>query len=147
MTQKNVTDVLSQLTQAGALCSDEPLFHINHQGQWHYRDSPLPNKFARLFLSVLHRIDVEYFLITPVEKVKVLVAEHVLLIIDYSQTANGEVLLRSSIDSEHIIKSLDDFVVTDESVHCTLERAISAKLNRASFYRFAEHYLLKRDER
>lgn len=35
------------------LCSPAPLFHIDTDGHWHYQGSPLPDKFARLFMTIL----------------------------------------------------------------------------------------------
>ncbi|MBT1445811.1 hypothetical protein KJI95_14995 [Shewanella sp. JM162201] len=35
------------------LCSPAPLFHIDADGHWHYQGSPLPDKFARLFITIL----------------------------------------------------------------------------------------------
>ena len=140
---------LSRIRQQDAggagLCSDTPLFNIDSQGQWFYQQSVLPEKFAKLFCSILHGVGDEFFLITPVEKVKVSVADEALLIVEYTEQKSGEVTLRSSIGTTHNIADLETFTVTDDRVYCTLERGITAKLNRASFYRFAEQYLLRRD--
>ncbi|MCK8045385.1 DUF1285 domain-containing protein [Shewanella sp. 1CM18E] len=134
-------DVLASLSNRQELCTETVLFEINAKGDWFYQSGKLPLKFCKLFASILNRIDDEYFLITPVEKLRVNVAEQALLIVDYQADDNGHYLLQSSIETEHIIEGFDEFIVHDDAVTVILARGVEAKLARACFYRFVNEFI------
>ncbi|GAB2927119.1 DUF1285 domain-containing protein [Rheinheimera gaetbuli] len=76
-------------------CGDIPL-HIDAQGQWYYQHSLIQRPaLIKLFASVLLCQNGEYFLQTPVEKVRISVADAPLLIVDWlwTDTAAGPALL------------------------------------------------------
>lgn len=131
------------LAQQTELCSQTTLFCIQLSGDWLYQDSPLPTKFAKLFASILHHIDGEHFLITPVEKVLVEVDDAPLLIVDYvkDQTASG-LTLRSSIGTEHSLATLHHLKLTDFGIYLPLERGLWGKLSRACYYNFVNEFNL-----
>ncbi len=143
-TSKPTPDVTAQPT---ALCSEVALFRIQLSGDWIYQDSPLPTKFAKLFASILHGIDGEHFLITPVEKVRVEVDDAPLLIVDYvkDETASG-FTLRSSIGTEHSLATLNHLRLTDFGIYLPLERGLWGKLSRACYYNFVNEFNLPDDE-
>ncbi|MGL5393396.1 MAG: DUF1285 domain-containing protein, partial [Shewanella sp.] len=58
------------------------LFDINASGEWYYQGAPLPTRFAKLFAGILHGIEGEYFLMTPVETIQVRVVDVPLLIVE-----------------------------------------------------------------
>ncbi|AZG73011.1 DUF1285 domain-containing protein [Shewanella livingstonensis] len=131
-----------------ALCSDDALFHIQANGDWLYLGSPLPAKFASLFSSILHCIDAEYFLITPVEKVKVTVEAYPLLLVDYQAnvidaTANKltQLVFTSSIGTQLPAIDASGIIVTDEGIYAPLVRGLVGQLNRACYYRYINQYL------
>ncbi|RPA61732.1 DUF1285 domain-containing protein [Shewanella frigidimarina] len=144
------TATLSTFTQPDgvALCSDDVLFHIQANGDWLYLDSPLPAKFAALFSSILHCIDNEYLLITPVEKVKVTVEAYPLLLVDYHQAASTEaqsndlqLIFSSSIGTQLPAINIADIIVTDDGIYAPLIRGLVGQLNRACYYRYINEYL------
>ena len=145
------TATLNSYTQPNgvALCSDDVLFHIQANGDWLYLDSPLPAKFAALFSSILHCIDGEYFLITPVEKVKVTVDAYPLLLVDYQATPadtdntdkQAKLVFTSSIGTQLPAMDANDIIVTDEGIYAPLVRGLVGQLNRASYYRYINQYL------
>ncbi|MEL4272422.1 DUF1285 domain-containing protein [Shewanella xiamenensis] len=130
-------------TQPTALCSEVALFCIQLSGDWLYQGSPLPTKFAKLFASILHGIDGEHFLITPVEKVRVEVDDAPLLIVDYmkDETASG-LTLHSSIGTEHSLSTLNRLKLTDFGIYLPLERGLWGKLSRACYYNFVNEFNL-----
>ncbi|MCG9731711.1 DUF1285 domain-containing protein [Shewanella sp. Isolate13] len=147
MTSKNVqltqaTDAISSLTNDTSLCSEEAIFEINANGDWFYKDEKLPVKFCKLFSSILNRIDNQYFLITPAEKLRVAVAQQALVIVDYERRCDGLFSIKSSINTEHLIASYEKFIIGEDSVTLTLDRGIEAKLNRACFYRFIGEFVV-----
>lgn len=133
---------LHQLTQRVSLCDDKPLFFINAQGKWFYQQGLLPDKFSRLFSSILQRLDGDYFLITPVEKVRVEVEAYPLLIVDYQEVEAGQLQITTSIDTQFMLDSCHCFEIQEQDIFVLLPKGLSAKLGRACYYRFVEQYLL-----
>ncbi|MGS0680177.1 DUF1285 domain-containing protein [Shewanella sp. 125m-7] len=134
-------EAISSLTQGAPLCAEQALFEIIKNGEWLYRGEALPIKFCKLFASILHRIDGEYFLITPVEKMRVTVAKQALIIVDYQANDDAIFWLKTSINSEHNIKDFEQFIVDEDCITITLERGVEARLNRACYYRFIDAYI------
>ncbi len=136
---------LNQLNHGPQLCLDTSVFNIDNEGRWFYQGEPLPTKFSRLFSSILHCIDDEHFLITPVEKLLVTVSSMPLLIVDYQEQSSGEFILSTSLETEFELEGLHSFCIEDEAIYLNLPRGLQAKLGRACFYRFVEQYLIKDD--
>ena len=62
---------------------------INREGEWFYNKSIIKNqKLVNLFASVLRKDDDEYFLVTPSEKVPVMVEIAPYMIIDFKFNGN-----------------------------------------------------------
>lgn len=134
---------LKNMTQGVPLCSETALFSIDSQGHWRYLDSPLPSKFARLFYSILHYIDDEYYLITPVEKVRVQVSRVPLFIVDYLLDDSGCLTVISAISTQHENIPVSDFIIGEQDISLVLENGLKAELGRACYYRFIEEFVLK----
>lgn len=137
-----IADSLSGLNLAGseaALCSDTALFHIDAKGEWHYQQSPLPVKFAKLFSSILHCVDNQHYLITPVEKVKVTVEDRPLFLVDVEQTEQGYRF--ASQLGTYFNATCSDIVLNEDEILVKLERNLIGKLNRACYYRYIDSYL------
>ncbi|MGX9462573.1 DUF1285 domain-containing protein [Shewanella sp. A14] len=142
------TAALSTFTQPDgvALCSDDVLFHIQANGDWLYLDSPLPAKFAALFSRILNCIDDEYYLITPVEKVKVTVEAYPLLLVDYhglskDTHSNVKLVFTPSIGTQLPAINIADIIVTDDGIYVPLVRGLVGKLSRSCYYRYINEYL------
>ncbi|WP_076413564.1 DUF1285 domain-containing protein [Shewanella sp. UCD-KL12] len=145
MDSEKFEQAFKQINLNAALCVETCLFYIDNEGRWFYQGEPLPTKFARLFSSILHGIEGEHFLITPVEKLKVAVSSTPLLIVDYQQQKSGQFLLTTSLGTEFELEDFHSFSIEDEGVYMNLPRGLSAKLGRACFYRFVEQYLTDLD--
>lgn len=153
----NVIDTLQEFTNKPtpddvvtpptARCSEVALFRIQLSGDWLYQNSPLPTKFAKLFASILHGIDGEHFLITPVEKVRVEVEDAPLVIVDYVKNDTApSLMLKSSIGTEHWIADLKRLKLTDFGIYLPLERGLWGKLSRACYYNFVNEFNLSDDQ-
>ncbi|AQS35734.1 Protein of unknown function (DUF1285) [Shewanella psychrophila] len=140
---EGVDIALKQLRQGNALCMETVLFHIDNQGQWFYQNESLPTKFARLFSSILHCIEQEYFLITPVEKLKVSVESVPLIIVDYQALESGSFELVTSLETQFDIEGINSFTIVEDGVFVELSNGLAAKLGRACYYRFVEEYVLE----
>ncbi|MCE9678316.1 DUF1285 domain-containing protein [Shewanella sp. AS1] len=106
---------LHSLTQGAELCSDKPLFFIDAKGEWLYRQGRLPEKFCRLFCSILHCIDGQYYLITPVEKCLVEVSDSPLLVVDYELLESGELSLSTSIGADFNAADFTCFQIEEQA--------------------------------
>lgn len=133
---------LHKLTQEVSLCDEKPVFHIDQQGRWFYLQEALPDKFCRLFSTILHRIDGRYYLITPVEKLLVDVENHPLLIVDYEREHDGVFNISTSIGSQYCVDNYHCFEIHEQDIFVLLANGLSAKLGRACYYRFIEQFLL-----
>lgn len=143
MTSKKTAAIaaLNTLNQGAPLCGDKAIFEITDNSDWYYRGGKLPLKFCKLFAGILHRVEGQYYLITPAEKLKVEVITEALVIVDYDAKQSGSFTLISSIGTEHTLASFDGFIVTDDKIVLQLERGVIAKLNRACFYRFVNEFI------
>ncbi|PKG75854.1 DUF1285 domain-containing protein [Shewanella sp. GutCb] len=139
--ESNLTDAIASLTPSVPLCTDTAIFEITDNGDWFYQGGLLPLKFSKLFASILNRIDDEYFLITPVEKLKVEVVNQALIIVDYDADGKGGYELVSSINTRHHISAFEGFIVSDDKIITRVERGVIARLNRACFYRFINEFI------
>ncbi|GIU49615.1 DUF1285 domain-containing protein [Shewanella algidipiscicola] len=137
-----VDSQLHQLTQGVSVCDDTPLFFINAQGEWFYQQGLLPDKFSRLFSSILQRLEGDYFLITPVEKVRVEVEAYPLLIVDFQEIGSGQLQVTTSLDTQFMLDSRHCFEIQAQDIFVLLPKGLSAKLGRACYYRFIEQFLV-----
>ena len=138
----SVERALTKVTQDADLCSEAVLFKIDDQGHWFYLDESLPTKFARLFSSILNCINGEYFLITPVEKLKVEVARFPLIAVDYHLLEMGRVEVVTALGTQYQIDSIDAFNVKDEEITVLVDRGLVAKLGRACYYRYINQFIM-----
>ncbi|WP_258405107.1 DUF1285 domain-containing protein [Shewanella psychrotolerans] len=137
---------MHKLTDDVSLCDDKVLFHIDQQGRWFYQQEALPDKFCRLFSTILQRIDGCYYLITPVEKVMVDVVAHPLLIVDYGLEQDGAFKISTSIGTQYYVDNYQCFEIHEQDIFVLLARGLYAKLGRACYYRFVEQFLLSDED-
>ncbi|MCL1037566.1 DUF1285 domain-containing protein [Shewanella submarina] len=120
--------------------ADKPMFHIDAEGRWQYLESPLPVKFARLFSSILKCVDGVYQLVTPVERVLVEVELYPLILVDYDKQGS-QFKVMTSLGTEFIVEE-QAISCLDENIICSLPDGLSARFNRASYYRFINDFVL-----
>lgn len=138
-----VSPTSSILTELIPLSTDTVLFNIQVTGDWLYQGTALPIKFARLFAGILHCIEGEHFLITPVEKLRVTVAHVPLVIVDFERGPDPAYLeVKSSIGTEHPILDVKRMKLTDFGIYLPLERGLWGKLSRACYYNFVNEFNL-----
>lgn len=126
-------------------CGDSNM-EIRSDGTWYHEGTPIRRaELMRLFAGILRReSDGDYYLVTPVEKCRVEVALHPLLVIDVSPLENvalptlaltlnagGTVLL----NAEHPL-ALEPRAEGAAYVH--LDHGLTALFSRAAWVRFVE---------
>lgn len=145
MNKPDSESILKGFTLRQDLCDEQVLFKIDSEGHWFYQGSPLPTKFARLFCSILYFQERQYFLITPVEKVKVEVEQEPIKIVDYKVLENGQVQMTTSLETISTIDSIEALHIYEDKITCRIERDLTASLNRACYYRYIEEFICSRD--
>ncbi|MFT5163748.1 MAG: hypothetical protein ACI9FJ_002345 [Alteromonadaceae bacterium] len=150
----NIKDLIHQLDQQNQhpaveqwhppFCGDMPI-EIKKDGAWWYMDSPISRMpLVKLFASVLTRQDDQYYLVTPVEKVRIKVEQHPFIITQWQ--------LQSSLQGQVVIFSTnvgDEFILSEQYPLChgeangqqpylTVHRGLQATLHRNVYYQLAE---------
>lgn len=129
------------------LCGDMPLV-IKKNGQWIHDGRPFSRKrLVNLFASVLKKEDEQYYLVTPVEKWRIVVEDrplHVVLIghkdgYIHCTTSTGDEFI---VDEAHPIKlsELDG----EQIAEVLVRRNLWARFSRNAFYELSS--LLEIDE-
>lgn len=127
-------------------CGDIDI-RIDSDGRWHYSGSPIQRpELVKLFASVLRFEEGEYFLLTPVEKLRIQVEDAPFLIADADLLAEGQPEQRVrmtttlgevfELDSEHPIKMLGEADETKPYAH--VRDGLWGLLSRPCFYRLVE---------
>ncbi|MBZ9613126.1 DUF1285 domain-containing protein [Rheinheimera maricola] len=143
-------------------CGDLPL-HIDADANWFYQGSKIQRPaLVQLFASVLLQQHGEYFLQTPVEKIRITVADAPFLVTDWCwlETATGPALQLTTNVQQQVLVSPEYplRLRADPQQQCLpylqLWRGLRAKLSRNVYYQLAaqavpvscnkkQHYQLK----
>jgi hypothetical protein len=126
-----------------AFCGDIDL-QIKHDGSWYYMGTPIGRKpLVRLFSTVLKHEDDKYFLVTPVEKVGIVV-DDVPFIITQWQQQDDKLLFTTQTDdtfivaAEHPVELHKDKVSGDLLPYARVRRNLWARLHQNVFYQLVE---------
>ncbi|MGP9803007.1 DUF1285 domain-containing protein [Rheinheimera sp. NSM] len=127
-------------------CGDIAI-HIDAEGRWYYQDSLIQRPaLVKLFASVLLYQNQQYFLQTPVEKVRISVADAPLLITDWhwQPTDSGRALLLSTnLQQQLVVSPANPLLLRQDPQqqwlpYLQLWRGLQAKLSRNVYYQLAE---------
>ena len=139
-------------------CGDIDM-RIASDGTWFYCGSPINRKkLVKLFSSILINENNKYFLITPVEKVGIMVDDAPFIANDFEKiTENNKsyLVFFTNIDETIILSKKNPFRISingktqEPSPYIMVRKNIEAKIDRKSFYRLldlAEYSLVKGQE-
>ncbi|RED12263.1 hypothetical protein POI8812_03370 [Pontivivens insulae] len=128
-------------------CGDLDM-RIARDGTWFYLGTPIGRRpLVKLFSSILKREGDQYFLVTPVEKVGIVVDDAPFVAIDFSvdEAADQQVLtFTTHVDDEviasakHPIRVVRDPETGEPSPYILVRRNLEALIDRKSFYRLVE---------
>jgi uncharacterized protein len=128
-------------------CGDIDM-RIASDGTWFYQKTPIGRPaLVRLFASVLKREEGKYFLVTPVEKVGLIVEDAPFLAVELKveQNARGPVLnFRTNVDDwvaagpEHALRFETEAATGGLKPYLHVRRDLWAKVTRALFYDLVE---------
>ncbi|WP_426141679.1 DUF1285 domain-containing protein [Pseudomonas sp. DWP3-1-2] len=128
-------------------CGDIDM-RIARDGTWYYQGTPIGRKpMVRLFSTIMRRDGDDYFLITPVEKVRITVDDAPFVAVSLQVEGEGErQLLRftTQVDDvteagpEHALRVLIDPETDEPSPYVHVRANLEALIHRNVFYQLVE---------
>jgi uncharacterized protein len=121
---------------------------IARDGTWYYLGTPIGRKrLVRLFSSILKREGERHYLVTPVEKVGIIVDDAPFLAVDFTAEGTGPdqrltftTLTEDVVTAgpENPIRLALDGAAGEPSPYVHVRRGMEALIDRKSFYRLVE---------
>ncbi|MDP4983291.1 DUF1285 domain-containing protein [Pseudoalteromonas tunicata] len=119
---------------------------IKADGSWHYLGSPISRlALVKLFAKVLVKEQNNYFLKTPVEKIKIQVDDAPFVIIDWyqSDTDQGTVICCvDNLERTFLLNQAHPLILKPTRAqalpYIQLHHGLLAKINRTTYYQWAE---------
>jgi uncharacterized protein len=128
-------------------CGDMDM-RIARDGTWFHEGTPIGRPgLVKLFAGILKREGDKYFLVTPVEKVGIVVDDAPFLAVDFNVTGQGDaqsLQFRTLTDDEmtagpdHPIRVIRDEKTGEPSPYIRVRRNLDALIDRKSFYRMID---------
>lgn len=128
-------------------CGDLDM-RIARDGTWFYLGTPIGRPaLVRLFSSILRKDGADYYLVTPVEKVRITVDDAPMVAVDFSVTGQGrDQVIRFQTKTEdeveagpdHPIRVVRDPATGEPSPYVMVRAGLEALIDRKSFYRLVD---------
>ncbi|WP_083100323.1 DUF1285 domain-containing protein [Pseudophaeobacter leonis] len=128
-------------------CGDLDM-RIARDGTWFYLGTPIGRfELVKLFSSILKREEGKYFLVTPVEKVGIIVDDAPFVAVDFEAKGTGDAQVLSFTThvgdqmvagAEHPIRVERDATTGEPSPYVLVRADLEALIDRKSFYRLVE---------
>ena len=128
-------------------CGDLDM-RIARDGTWFYLGTPIGRApLVRLFSSILRKDGEKYFLVTPVEKVGIIVDDAPFVATDFTATGSGETQSltftthvgdEATAGPEHPIRVERDPETGEPSPYVLIRNNLEALIDRKSFYRLVD---------
>ena len=128
-------------------CGDLDM-RIARDGTWFYQGTPIGRfELARLFSTILKLEDGKYFLVTPVEKVGIIVDDAPFVAVDFSVTGEGsdQILTfetnmedHAAAGAENAIRVERDPETGEPAPYIHIRSGLEALIDRKSFYRLVD---------
>ena len=129
---------------------------IDRSGKWYFMNSPIGReRMVKLFSRVLRKDEDGYYLVTPVEKIKIEVEVRPFIIVDYEilgESREQKIIFKTNteeifeVNEKHPIKIEKD-ISNEESIPTVLVRKnLEGFLSRNVYYSLIEHSILKEGE-
>lgn len=121
---------------------------IGRDGSWHHEGHPISRpELVRLFSTILRREGDRFFLVTPVEKVGIIVEDAPFIAVDFDVEGTGadqtlrfltNVGDRVTADRDHAIRVDRDPGTGEPAPYLHVRAGLEARIDRKSFYRLAD---------
>ena len=116
--------------------------HIKSDGSWFYNGTPFKRiSLVKLFASVLKREGDDYFLVTPVEKVKIKVDDcpFVLTQWEWHDTSEQTMAVATNLDDVFLLDLKHPVTLNnDGTVEVIVRRNLTAKVHRNVYYQWVD---------
>lgn len=115
---------------------------IDAEGVWWHEGGEIKRQgLVNVFASVLRRDGEDYFLVTPVEKLRIVVEDVPFIGIDVERKGSGveqEILVTTNVDDVVLVDPQHPIEMRDERPYVRVRGDLYARLSRAAFYRLVE---------
>lgn len=114
---------------------------IDSQGRWFYLGSEIKReRMIRLFSRVLKKEGDEYFLVTPVEKARLLVEDAPFMIVEMElKQQEGTLAFRTNLNDLIVLSADNKLVLGDNGLpYIDVRNGLLAKINRSVFYKLVD---------
>lgn len=121
---------------------------IARDGTWFYLGTPIGRpELVKLFSSILKKEDGSYYLVTPVEKVGIVVDDAPFVAVDFEVSGQGrDQVLRfetqvadfADAGPDHPVRVVRDAETGEPSPYVLIRAELEALIDRKSFYRLVE---------
>ena len=129
---------------------------IDRSGKWYFMNSPIGReRMVKLFSRVLRKDEDGYYLVTPVEKIKIEVEVRPFIIVDYEilgESREQKIIFKTNTDEifevneKHPIK-IEKNIYNEEPIPTVLVRKnLEGLLSRNVYYSLIENSTLKEGE-
>lgn len=130
-------------------CGDIPI-KIESSGKWLYQGSEISRvAMVKLFATVLWFEDDEYFLVTPVEKVRIEVEDLPLVITQWETIGESDapaLQVSTSLGDTVVISKSNPMELDDKGLKVRIRRNLWARVHRNVYYQWAELAEVKADD-
>lgn len=136
-------------------CSDIDI-RIARDGRWYYQGTLISRTpISQVFASILRRENDEYFLVTPMEKLRIAVDDAPFIATDFEITGSGATTEidfftnlhhRVPLGAEFSLALYKSPLTHEPAPYLQLPRRLTALLTRATYYRLAEHAMTQNDQ-
>jgi hypothetical protein len=115
---------------------------IKADGSWFYNGTIFKRmRLVKLLASVLKKEDNEYFLVTPVEKIKITVEDAPLVLTkwEWLDVAETQMAVCTHLDDEFVLNSEHPLRLDEQgNMFVTVRRNLEAKVHRNVYYQWVE---------
>ncbi|WP_281557252.1 DUF1285 domain-containing protein [Thalassomonas sp. RHCl1] len=116
---------------------------IKQDGSWYHNGTVFKRlNLVKLFASVLKKEGSDYFLVTPVEKIKITVEDVPFILSQWSWEQGGEygeMRVATNLGDEFILGEEHPLHISDDGcLYVTVRRNLLAKVHRNVFYQWAD---------
>jgi hypothetical protein len=139
---------LPPIDQWNPACCGDIDIRIARNGSWYHEGRPfLRQPLVRLLSSILKREDDEYFLVSPVEKMRIQVEDVPFIAVGMTEESlNGEqtLIFRTltddivPLDAEHPLRVQTDGVTGEPRPYIQVRNGMEARIHRPVFYELVE---------
>ncbi|MGB1201603.1 MAG: DUF1285 domain-containing protein [Cognaticolwellia aestuarii] len=115
---------------------------IAADGTWYYLGAPFKRiALVKLFASVLKKEQDDYYLVTPVEKIKIIVEDAPFVLTQWQWQAQDEqtMVVATNLDDEFVLNNEHPVTINcQDQLYVTVRRNLTAKVHRNVYYQWVD---------